>query len=277
MVRTALLCSLVLATSGCFIPVPFNEPGSPLVVGQYRQRDGTPAAGTRAAVTHDPYDAATCNGARVLAVTDSAGTFRLPATTVRRRGLLLIPPIERFWNSYGLCLSTADSLLRLAAVGAVSLGGRDRAKTDSLACLEWVWQDEAHVTCWTGGDSTQLPEGGSWANAGGAGFYRLIVVQVGQHVRHAGVFLQWVERPAAGPPERVRETLALPLAPRPMQIDSTALRFTSGGRPCVYVHSTGRPRHWWSWGPVRHRVAFVLGPPGNMRPVPNCTSDRAAR
>ena len=277
MVRGLLLCSLVLATSGCFIPVPFNEPGSPVVVGQYRQRDGTPAAGARLAVTHDPHDPATCTDARVLAVTDSAGTFRLPATTVRRRGLLLIPPIERFWNSYGLCLSTADSALHLGATGAVMLGGSDHAKTDSLACLEWVWQDDAQIACWTAGDSTRPSEGGSWTDAGTTGFYRLIVVHVGRNVRHAGVFLQWVERPATGPPERVRETVALPLAPRPLQIDSTALRFTNGGPACVYVHSTGWPRHWWSWGPVRERVAFILGPPGDMRPVPNCASDETAR
>ena len=157
------------------------------------------------------------------------------------------------------------------------LGGSDHAKVDSLACLEWVWQDDAHVACWTAGDSTLLPERGSWTDAAGTGFYRLIAVQVGRNVRHAGVFLQWVERPETGPPERVRQTVALPLAPRPLEIDSTALRFTSGGLTCVYVHSTGWPKHWWSLGPVRERVAFMLGPPGDMRPVPNCAGDEAVR
>jgi len=273
LVRVALVCSLALGANGCFLPTPFTEPASPLIVGHYRQRDGAPAVGARVAVTDDARDA-TCSKARALVATDSAGAFRLPATTVRRRGVFLVPAFERFANAYWLCASAADSVLHMAYSGWVSLGERPAA-LDSLACLEWAWQDEARVTCWEPEDSRTVQMDGRWEDAGGAGFFRLIVVEITPDARKPGVFLQWVEPSTDGTSERVRETVALPLAPKPLEIEAATLRLTRAGATCVRVSSTGEAPHWWSAQQAREDAAFVLGAPGQMRRVRSCAREGA--
>jgi hypothetical protein len=266
MMRTAVVGGLAFGTGGC-LPIPNAEPSSPVVVGQYVHRDGTPAVGARVAITDHSMDA-TCSRARALAVTDSAGAFRLPATTARRAIYPLVPPIDHFQNAYWLCASAADSVLHMAYEGAVPI--RTRARPDSIACLEWAWQGEARVTCRRAGDRATVQVGGRWEDAGATGFYRLIVVPMAWDARKPGVFLQWVERSGTGSPERVRETTALPLAPMLLAIDAAELRLTREGPACVHVRSTGRARRFWSLGPASESLAVALGAPGQMRVVPSC-------
>jgi hypothetical protein len=267
-VRSACVSAVVaLGASGCFLPIPFTERASPVVIGRYWHPDGMPSAHARVAVTSH-HDDATCARALERATTDSMGVFRLRATTVRRRGLWIVPAIERFGNAYWLCAGDADTPLQMAYAGSVSFVVPSTVP-DSITCLEWGWEGRRRVTCSGPNEARALQTGGSW-NGGAEGFYRLIVIEAAWDAREPGVFLQWVQRsdPSAG--ETVRETVALPLVAGLLEIEEVWFWLPRGRPPCVSVDSRGKPPRFLSWGPGRERVAFELGPPGQMRRVTSC-------
>ena len=71
------------------------------------------------------------------ATADSAGCFHFESTTIERNKILIVPAIERFFNSYALCAGAADSSLRIAYVGQVPLRV-EQLPPDTVSCLQWV-------------------------------------------------------------------------------------------------------------------------------------------
>lgn len=130
------------------------------------------------------------------------------------------------------------------------------------------------VVCTEPNDTLTVQGGGHWTDARGRGFYRLIVARGWPTMKNSGAYLQWVQRNDSGPPELVRETLALPLAPRLVNIERASLEISPSGVACVAVESSGRPAHWYSWGPVMLNDARELGAPGQTQPVKACFWDR---
>lgn len=270
--RFVLAC-LLAGVAGCFLPVPFTEPASPPLVGQYVSSRGMPAVGARVALASN-YKDPTCARATERRTTDSAGRFLFEATTIRRRGILLFPPFERFSNSYWICAGADDSTLRQVYQGSVPLGGA--IKPDSLNCREWLWEGVTRATCSGSHDPRAFQEGGIWADSIGTGFFRLIVDGGPRPAyydeRQPGVFLQWVEAASTGREEIVRHIVELPLAPKLLELDDARL-WTGSQRPaCVSVESSGSPPRWWSWSNARSRVALLLGTPGQMTPVGHCAN-----
>ena len=265
--RGALVATSLL-TAGCWLPVSYTERASPVVVGRYLQHDGTPAARARVAVTGEADDAH-CSQARAHTRTDSTGSFRLTATTLRRRGIWLVPAIERFGNSYWVCAAAADSLLHMAYGGStLRLASEPLDAPDSLACIEWAWQGESRVSCTGPDEPAAIQAGGTWAEGDATGLYRLVVVPTAYDAREPGVFLQWVETPGAGRIETVRKTVSLPLAAKLIRIDEAKLWLEGERAACVTVHSTGSGAGKWTH--PRKRVSFELGSPGQMHEVPHC-------
>jgi hypothetical protein len=213
---------------------------------------------------------ATCARALERTTVDLAGVFRLRATTLRRRWLVLIPPIERFFNYYWLCAGASDAVLAMAYHGRTSLGYRGGTAPDTVRCLEWPWQGRARVTCAGPHEKDALQAGGRWSDGATAGFYRLIVIRNGWDARQPGVFLQWVQSSGTDAPEVVQETIALPLAPRLFEIEEARLEAAPGAPACVIVRSLGKRPRFFSPTPTFERVAAELGPPGQMRRVTAC-------
>src|SRR5206468_5420250 len=141
--------------------------------------DGTPLIGARVAITNDE-GRTSCAHTSARTFTDSAGVFRFPPTTHIQRWIVLVPPVERFFNWYGVCAGPADSALDLAYDGSVRLrGSADRSAGDTLNCLQWTWRGRARATC-TGPDAEDRVQwGGGWSDANGSGYYRLIAVSHG--------------------------------------------------------------------------------------------------
>jgi len=274
-----------VATAGCFLPVNFTEPASPALVGIVRRSDGTPpAAGVRVAVSGD-YRDETCARASERGATDAAGFVRLRATTVRVRWIMIIPPFERFVNFYRLCVGTTTTTTttdaRPAAVydGYVSLGYKyedNVGAPDTVRCLEWEWQARTRLTCAGPRNRETVQTGGSWVEPGGAsGYYRLITTVDEKDAGSRGVFLQWVQRSDAGVPERVRETIELPLAPRFLALEEARLWLRPGLLPCVSVASTGKSPRRFAWHNPRLVTVLELGPPGETRERASCDMRRS--
>jgi hypothetical protein len=263
-----ILALALLGAAGCWLPIVLTEPGSPMVIGRYWQQDGSPAVAAGVAVTSRGDDA-TCARALDRGTTDSMGVFQLRPTTVRQRGIWLIPPIERFGRPYWLCAGPADSALQMAYGGGVALGAPD-TEADSVTCLEWGWKGRTRVNCTGPGEEEAIQTASSWSGDGGRGFYRLIVIDKPMwDARESGVFLQWVQQSETGPRETVRETVAFPMSAKLPWIGEARFWLPGGRPPCVSVETSGPPRSLWS-GPHRERIAFELGPPGHMRRVATC-------
>lgn len=262
------MLATLLGLSGCVLPVDIKQPGSPTLVGMLRRSDGMPAIGARAAIP-DYYSHASCAQIRARTFTDSSGVFRFAPTTYVQHWVMLFPAFERFSNGYAVCAGPSDSTLDRGYEGSVSLGYKAQPARDTLRCLEWEWQGRSRVTC-TGPDAEDaIQTRGTWRDARGTGFYRLIVVRDRVSDERLGVYLQWVQRNDSGPPERVRETIALPLAARVLTLDEAALYSTSAG-VCVSARSTGRPPHWYSLHQAELHEALLLGAPGETRANTSC-------
>lgn len=260
-------CAFVqLVTAACYLPAHFTETASPLLTGTLLDSEGRAIRGARIAITPHTYDDKHCRRASVHATTDSAGRFGFQSTTVERKGIWLIPAIERFSNYYSICIGASDSSLRIAYLGSVSLHVA-RIEPDSVSCLQWSWEGRARAVC-SGSSETPVHEGGHWSDATGSGFYRLIDLGPGWSGRESGVFLQWVQVDSVSSTQVVRQTMTFPLAPKMLDIRATL--GSVDGAPCVRVRSSGRPLHWYSWGPQRTDVSLELGPPGVTRNAAGC-------
>jgi hypothetical protein len=270
--RTLAICALTFGAMGCWLPIHYREAGSPPLVGNVRRSDGSPAVGTRVAVTSDWRDA-TCDRAITRGATDSTGLFRLQPTIVERRGILLIPPIERFSTGYYVCVGVPDdSMMRLVYGGSMPI--TDKLVTtapEPVACLQWMWDARSHITCARRGE-TALQAGGGWRDGAGAGYYRVIVGPSGVNTRDQRVFLQWVQHADSGRRDVVRAMIAVPLAPRIIDLSVEELLVHSTGGVCVTVHTTSKPRGI-SWDVDREQIALELGLPGQTRRLLSCAGE----
>lgn len=262
---TAFALASIFAVA-CYLPAHFTEPASPQLTGTLVDSEGHPVGGARIAITPHTYDDKHCRRATVHANTDAEGRFGFQGTTVERKGIWLVPAIERFSNVYSICIGTNDSTLRIAYLGRVPLRAA-QIPPDSVSCLQWIWEGRTRSVC-SGSSETPVQTGGHWSDGTGSGYYRLIDPRPGWSGREPGVFLQWVQVDAASSTQIVRQTMTFPLAPK--MLDVRATLGSANGAPCVRVHSAGRPLHWYSWGPQQTDVSLELGPPGVTRDAPGC-------
>jgi hypothetical protein len=266
-IRSARL-TLTLALIGC-LPLDVTEAGSPVLVGIVHHEDGTPSIGSRVAITNDN-GLASCAHTSARTFTDSAGIFRFAPTTFVRRWVMLFPPVERFWNWYGLCAGPADSVLDLTYEGRVPLHYEAEAHgVDTLSCLQWSWHGRPRATCAGRGADDRIQLGGGWSDARGSGYYRLIAVSHGSAVAESGVYVQWVQHRDASGHEAVRETIGLSLTSAILQSLETKLFVRSSGAACVDVRSVRQPPHWYTLVDQVHE-ARELGAPGESRTVTSC-------
>jgi hypothetical protein len=252
--------ALALSTfaGGCFLPIHYSETGSPVVVGEYRGADGRPVAGARVAVSHD-YDDVACAKAVTETTTDDRGVFRLQSTTIRHRWLLVLPPMEKFFNSYRLCVGANDSL-RLAYGGPVSLSTK-RVQVDSLACFAWTLEGRARATCHRPEDRV-VASGGAWSAGGESGWYRIVEVYDRWPHRHSRVYAQWIAPAAAGgASDSVRATLDLTPLSGLASVGEPAL-VLEGARWRVRALGARHP-----YGEQETRLIYELGGPGEARLV----------
>jgi hypothetical protein len=270
--RFAAFALAPLPAAACYLPAHFTEPASPLLTGVLLDSNGQPVRNARIAVTPHSYDDKHCRRATVHATTDSAGHFGFQSTTVDRKGIWLVPAIERFFNGYSICVGANDSTLRIAYLGRVALRA-DRIPPDTVTCLQWLWEGRTRSTC-SGSSETTVQTGGHWSDSTGSGYYRLIDTGPGWEGRESGVFLQWVQGDPASGAQHVRQTMAFPLAPKLLGVNATLVSSVEQG-PCVRVRSSGRPLHWYSWGPRQVDVSLELGPPGVTRDAPGCGDTKA--
>jgi hypothetical protein len=269
-----LAFALALGSGGCvFLPIPYTEGGSPPLSGEYRRSDGTPGVGVHVALSTVEADSL-CTRPAALADVGAEGRFELPRTTVRRRGILLFPPFERFWNTYWICAGAAETALLPAYRGSGSLDVESPPET--LSCLEWEWQGRARVTC-GGPREGVLAAGGRWVGGGAGrtgGSYRLIIAEDTVRVpgwrvpmKRPRAYLQWVEQPVAGAPLRVRETLVLPVDPKVVELGDARVQERVGGGWCASMLTTRES----ALGNLRQQlIAFALGPPGVVQAVEAC-------
>ena len=268
----AFVVAAQFATAACYLPARFTEPASPILSGTLLDSDGHPVAGARVAITPHTYDDKHCRRATVHATTDSSGRFGFQSTTVERKGIWLVPAIERFFNDYAICTGANDSTLRIAYLGRVPLRA-DGVPPDTVSCLQWIWDGRARSVC-SGSAETPVQTGGHWSDSTGSGYYRLIDSGPGWEGREAGVFLQWVQTDRRSGAETVRQTMTFPLAPKLLSV-SARLVSPREEAPCVRVQSSGRPLHWYNAGPRKVDVSLQLGPPGVTRDVPRCGDKKA--
>ena len=260
------------AVAACYLPVRYTEPASPKLVGVYRRTDGAPAAGARLAVTSHQDDSS-CAHASARATADSMGRFVLDSTFVERRGVLLFPAFEHFGNSYLVCAAPPDSAFHVAYDGMLWFG-RDSAKSDSVVCQDYHWENRARAVCSSAKEPT-LVSGGHWSSGASSGVFRLILTEIGPLHGSDGDFMrprliiQWVQQ-APGIPDTVRATIVLP----------TDKKFRN-------LHRLWQPRLWqhdvvgWCVTVESSRMAFfdsnkqeelgyALGAPDEARPENAC-------
>lgn len=257
----ALAAALVAATTAC-IPVNQIEPASPNIYGTFRDDSGAAIVGVPIAITDESWRDP-CGHTVYHAVTDSAGVFHLDATTRVQKWLVLIPPVERFVNLYGVCVPsrTGDGATRVAYRGTVPLRWRTAPRVDTLACLRFVVRGAQRAVCGTPHDD-RVQTGGRWSAGGTAGSYRLIADHAG---RASGVFLQWLDR--AGRPVATVD-FPFPRGKHP-EVDRAQL-FSDATPTCVRVRTRNDPPHWYTSTPAALDSTFELGAPGVMRAVRGC-------
>ena len=260
-----LLCGILLATQGCFLPVPYNETGSPPLVGFVRRSNGTPAMGWRVAVS-TAYSDSTCSDARVTATTDSGGRFVLPRTLIRYRGILLFPAFERFGgNPFTLCSSQGtDSVMHVIYRGSVALSVD--APVQTVLCSEWVWEQRDRIAC-SARDENKVVEGGRWSGDGRQGRYQLLLTEeLGPAPGRRGLvprplaYVVWIVETAEGFPLGAVETVRLPIDDKVMALSRVDLLERNGR---FYASLTAYTGNTYELTQLR----FELGPPGQVTTV----------
>src|SRR5712664_4135061 len=200
--RTRLLvCTfagvLAVGASACVpLPIRHTEQVTASVIGTVRRSDGAPAAGLPVAVTASDEDSV-CAGAGGAGVTDSAGRFRLPAVSVRRRILWLTWAESFGMTRYWFCAR----VLARAPLADSSVAPVQRTVVygwvhgDTLACLEWTWRSATRVTCNGSIGQRRILTGGAWRDGQTVGTYRVLLPD--EEGWAARAVVQWI---TTGPP-----------------------------------------------------------------------------
>jgi hypothetical protein len=261
------LCFLTLGTAACPLPIAHTEVLSAPVVGVLSRSDGTRISGARVAVSTD-YDDSVCAHAALETTTDSAGTFRLPATQKRYRVSWVVPNLDRFPPGYRLCVAT-DEGLQTGYFGSGSL--RAPAPLDSLTCLEWAWNDSTRVTCSCFARAEQtLAFGGSWTHGETTGWYQLILTEAPTRipghrfpVQRPRAYVQWVGRGSNDPRATVVKIGELPIDPKVTALWEIVL-LQRYGKWYASLHGT-KPKFMRDFASTQ--LTFELGAPGQIRSV----------
>jgi hypothetical protein len=263
------LLLILIGIQGCFLPVPFNETGSPPLVGIVLRSDGGPAAGRRIAVTTG-YNGPACSEVEASATTDSAGRFELPRTLIRYRGIVLVPPFESAgMNSFTLCGGErGEAALRAVYRGFVALALD--APPQTVSCFEWSWQSQEQMACTGARETSRAAEGGRWSVAGRTGRYRVVLTEElapapgsDRPVARPRAYVLWIAENAAGLPLGAVETVQMPLDDNVTELSSVQL-LERGGR--FYANLRGYKRARGSnYRPAE--LEFELGPPGKVTKV----------
>ena len=273
--RWIAVAVLALLLSACVVPVNIIEPASPPLTGILYRSDGAPAAGARVALSNHPEDP-DCSRPFARAITDTGGRFAFDPTTRRVRWILLVPPVERFFNAYNLCAARTDTALMFAYEGLVPLRSRGVQQRDSLSCIEWWWESRPNITCRGEYERDALQTGGSWTDGASSGWYRVIVARHrnarvvrrrlwrGVETEPPQVFVQWIQRTPDASRDSVRAIVSLPLAPRLISLERVSLRVERDKPARVILRSTGRPRSSWSLSSGRECAIIELRAPGEI-------------
>lgn len=266
-----------LAIDGCILPISVDETGAPpLVVAAYHS-DGSPIAGRSVSVSDESWDDGACLHPKAVARSDDAGRVFLPRVILHRRGILIIPPVEHFFNPYVLCTGPSDSTMRVAFKGITGLP--TDTPGDTLTCIDWDWEARTRTTCARTGTyarrlDTQdmqhvFPSGGVWHEGDDTGWYRIIVDNdtrskppYRRAVTFPAAYLQWIAEPSGIVQRRVRATIELPsdLSNNSPIVAELAQR---GGR----WHAIVRGSRLGGWGERDVTYVFALGAPGQVATV----------
>lgn len=256
-----ILATLLAATTGC-IPVHQVEPASPNIYGTFVDDSARPVAGAEVAIAGGAWDHP-CSNSSYHGTTDSAGIFRLHATTLVRRWDLLFPAMERWGNGYGLCVPlVAGGLPTTVAYAGVAYFSRQfRTHVDTLSCLRFTADGRPHVLCRSTEDAP-MQSGGHWADGVSEGTFRLIIDPSHDS---PGVYLEWLDRHGVA-----RSTRSFDFPPGKHPTIVIATLFPNAMRaPCLHVRTENLP-HWYDWSRAALDSTFELGPPGVMHPVRAC-------
>src|ERR1051326_2204074 len=137
--RVSLTVATMLGSSSC-LPIPITRTLAPAVWGSYHSKDGRALVGAHVALSTDPTDSS-CARATRATVTDSAGTFSVPAAK-RRESFVLLLPIDRAAPYYRMCLSVAGRVRPIVQTWSLH-----PSRPDSLRCIVSAESVTAPVTC----------------------------------------------------------------------------------------------------------------------------------
>lgn len=254
--RSRLAMLLIVATTGCIpLPIRHTELVTAEVTGTVREADGAPAAGIPVAVTASAGDM-TCAKASARGITDSAGRFHLPAVHERKR-ILWFGLMENFGATlYRFCAGGTAAVRPPSAAAAVaSTNIKGWIRGDSLDCIAWTLRASARVSCNGPINQHGMSTFGAWGDARDSGSYRLLLADEDSWAYEKRAVVQWVVFPRsnASAGTNVRSELEVPTMEPVVGVGYV----NRAGRAVIRVATT------------RHRVAFELGAPGEMRPVPD--------
>ena len=264
-----LALALTPCITACPAPIARTEVRAAAVVGRFVREDGTPVHGAAVAVSAVGGDSA-CARTGARAVTDATGGFALSTLERRQyRVTWIVPGLDLARPRYVVCLApTGDTLPRRAYSGYA--WSRDAALRDTIACVEWTWQDRPRVTC-AGEAEPAIATGGRWTSGDAAGFYRVLLAKEAMRVPGYRVpmprihaYVQWVEAGAAGRPATVWATAAVPADPR-VDVQWGPALIERDGAWHLRLDGT-RKRFLNDFS--RTSLAFALGPPGEVVVAP---------
>ena len=253
------IVALLAAVASCVpLPIPHTALATPKVSGTLTHGDGTPIVGAVVAVTNEGHDAA-CQKFAIRDTTDAEGRFELPMIREHRR-IFWFSMIENFGQTwYELCAQPRDSLAGVHRSARTSVW--THRSGGSLRCMDWEAYAHWHLTC-QDPLHPAVVDGGRWRDGQTQGTYRLIDAEP---VRFESVFVvQWIADTATAGGSRLRAT-AVALAGEPLQSETPQL-IEKEGRWYLRA-TTAAYRHW-------RKVAVELGPPGDIRLLPDSTSKR---
>lgn len=264
-----LACAPLL--TGCPLPVAHTETPSPRVIGSISFADGRPAAAIDIALSG--YGDVGCTHAALRTRSDSAGHFVFAPRTTYHKVTWIIPNLDVMPPSFQLCATVHDTTVH-AYRGSGSL--TDSARTDSITCIAWEWQQRPRVSC-TGRQEHGFITGGHWTTAdpsSAGGFYRLYLTEEPTVVKgykkdhpqdRPYVYVQWVEpRPRNVTDDtasryEVRTSISLP-------IDRDRIRGLYGlelwRREAHWMASMRGYKHAFMNDFAKTELVFQLGAPG---------------
>jgi hypothetical protein len=241
------------------LPIPHTKQVTPQVTGRLHQSNGRPSSGVSIALTASAKDTARSRPA-IRTTTDAADAFQVPFTE-ERKGILWLTLMENPGGitTYWLGASATDPVREPAHRRRTYIVGHKDG--DTLQCLDWVWKQEARVTCNTE-DAARMLVGGTWVEGVDSGTYRVILAEDDRYASAFRGFVQWIVPASTGRPDTIRAITELPVGPQIAGERSGPTLAQEDGRWYLTVLST-RPTKWGN----KRWLRFELGPPGQVRQV----------